>query len=149
MAKFRFKLDAVLRHRTMIEQQRQRALAALETERLRLESVIRMCQEALEHERAEMRGRLSAADLQGARWQAGASMRLIARAQRAAIELAGVFKRIAAAREELLAAARRRKAVELLKERRYEEWRVDQSRRELAAVDELAVMAAGRNEIDL
>lgn len=149
MAKFRFKLEAVLRHRTMIEQQKQRALADLETERLRLEAYIRRCQDGIEQERSELRGLLSAADLQGARWQAGASIRLVARAQRAAIELAGVHKRISAAREELLAATRRRKAVDLLKERRREEWVSEQSRREMATVDELAVMAAGRKDIDL
>jgi flagellar FliJ protein len=149
MAKFRFKLEAVLRHRTMIEQQKQRAVAGLEAERLRLEAFIRDCQRGVELERAELRARLGAADLHGARLQSGAAMRFIARAQRAALELAGALKRLAAAREELLFAARRRKAVEMLKERRFDEWRSDLARRELAAVDELAVMAAGRKEADL
>lgn len=148
MPRFRFQLEAVLKHRKMIEQQKQRAVAELEIQRLRIEGVIRMCQEGLVREKDELRGLLTDVDLRGARWQAAASMRLIARAQRAALELAGVHKRIAAAREELLAAARRRKAVELLKERRYEEWRVAESRAEMAAVDELAVMAAGRKEAE-
>lgn len=144
MARFRFKVEVVLKHRKTIEQQKQRAVAELETQRVRIEGVIRRCQEGLVREKSELRGRLSDADLRGARWQAAASMRLIAAARRAALELAGVHKRIEAARAELLEAAKRRKTVELLKERRFDEWKLDESRRELAAVDELAVMAAGR-----
>ena len=70
--------------------------------------------------------------------------RLAGTAQRTVLELAGLLRRLESARAELLEAAKRRKAVELLKDRRFEEWRSDQNRRELAAVDELAVMAAGR-----
>jgi flagellar FliJ protein len=146
VAQFRFQLEVVLRHRKNIEQQKQRAVAELEVQRVRLENLIRQCQEGIARERAELKTRLSEADLRGARWQAAASMRLVTAARRAALELAGVHKRIEAARAELLEAAKRRKAVELLKERRFEEWRQMEARRDLAAVDELAVMAAGRKE---
>jgi flagellar protein FliJ len=47
---------------------------------------------------------------------------------------------------DLLEATKRRKAVELLRERRFEQWRLDLERRETAAVDELAVMRYGRKE---
>ena len=146
MAKFRFQLEAVLKHRKNIEQQKQRAVAELEIQRVRLEGAIRGFQDGIAREKAELRGMLNEADLRGARWQAAASMRLLNAARRAALELAGVYKRIETARADLLEAAKRRKAVELLKERRYEEWRQTEARRELAAVDELAVMAAGRKD---
>ena len=40
-------------------------------------------------------------------------------------------------------ASRQRKAVELLRERRYEEWKQARDKAEAAALDELAVMRAG------
>ena len=146
MARFRFQLQAVLDHREMIEQQKQRAVAEIESQRVRLEHLIRGYQRGIVRERDELKRRLSEVDFRGVRLQAAAQLRLVVAAQRAALELAGVLKRLEAARRELLEAAKRRKAVELLRERRFEEWRLDQSRRELAAVDELAVMAAGRKE---
>ncbi len=146
MAKFRFQLEVVLRHRKSIEQQKQRAVAELETLRVRIENIIRGCQQGLDREKAELKGFLSRADMRGARWQAGASRRLVAAAQRAALELAGVYKKIEIARAELLEATKRRKAVELLRERRFEEWKQGEARREMASVDELAVLAAGRKD---
>lgn len=143
MSVFRFKLQPVLDHREMIEQQKQRVVAVLEADRLRLENLIRDCQRALLEESAAMRECLGLSNIRGVRQQAAASMRLTVTAQRAAIELAGVLKRIETARADLLAASKRRKAVELLRERRHEDWMLEQSRRELAAVDELMVMRAG------
>lgn len=144
MARFRFSLQAVLRHREMIEEQKQRAVALLESERSKLEGRIRAFQQGILREKVEMRTALGEGDIRSARQQSAAAVRLATSAQAAAIELAGVFRRLELARAELLEATKRKKAVELLRERRYEEWKSDQNRRELAAVDELAVMAAGR-----
>jgi flagellar FliJ protein len=146
MAKFRFSLRAVLEHREMIEEQKQRAVAALEAERVRLENAIRECQRGIALERDDMRRALTAGDVRAARAQSAASVRLAAVAQRAVVELAGLHRRLEAARAELLEATKRKKAVELLKGRRYEEWKREQDRREMAALDELAVMAAGRKD---
>lgn len=143
MSVFRFKLQPVLDHREMIEQQKQKAVAILEVDRVRLEGLIRDCQQGLVDESAALRECLGNSNIRGVRQQAAASMRLTITAQRAALELAGVFKRIEAARADLLAATKRRKVVELLKERRREEWLHDQTRRELAAADELMIMRAG------
>lgn len=146
MPRFRFKLQAVLDHREMLEQQKQKAVAELEMSRVRLEGVIRGCQEGIVAERSDMRQRLTAGDVHGARRQSAAATRLKAAADRAVLELAGVHRRLERARAELIAATKARKAVELLKERRFEAWRYEQQRQELAANDELAVMAAGRKE---
>lgn len=148
MARFRFNLQAVLQHRKMVEEQKQRALAALEAERARLESVIRAHQQAITEERRQMRQSLGVGDIRAVRLQSAASVRLATAAQRAVLELAGLHRRLENARAELLEASKRRKAVELLRERRYEEWKSEQNRRELAALDELAVMAAARKEVD-
>lgn len=146
MARFRFQLQAVLDHRVRIEEQHQRVVMELEAKRVALEDTIRSCQQGLEAERAETRTLLRAADIRGARFQAGAASRFVATAQRAVLELAGVHKRLESARAALLEAAKQRKAVELLKEHRYEEWRSQLNRRENAELDELAVMRAGRAE---
>jgi flagellar FliJ protein len=144
VAKFRFRLQAVLDHREMVEQQKQKAVAELEGHRVRLEERIRECQRSIAAEKAGQRSMLGSADILGARRQASAALRLMVAAQRTAIELAGVHKRLEAARAELLEAAKRRKAVELLRERRLDEWKQDMDRREAAALDELSVMRAAR-----
>ncbi len=151
MARFRFTLQAALDHRAAIEREKQRSVAALERERLALEEAIRQCHLALQREHAASRSALlGVLDLRAVRRQASVSKRHHASAGQAALRLAGVHQRLAAARAELLQAARRRKAVELLRDRRYEQWRLEQSRREAAAVDELVTMghAAGRADAE-
>lgn len=64
--------------------------------------------------------------------------------QHSVIQLAGVHQRLEASRLELVEATTRRKAVEVLKERRHEQWKSEEKRRENAASDELAVMGAAR-----
>lgn len=168
MAGFVFELEAVLDQRLMVEQQKRLVVAALERERLSIEGVIRGCQRAITRERDDLRARLRTAqrdgrgetlrsdlgaaaaggdglDMRSVRLQAAASLQFVAKAQRAVLQLAGVCKRLDAARLELLGAATRRKAVELLRERRREEWRTEQARREDAALDELNVMRASRS----
>ncbi len=140
MARFRFELQAVLDQRERIEQARQKVVAELEAQRVGLEDVIRRCQENLVRERQEMKAMLEAADLRGVRFQAAAAGRLTVTAQRAVLELAGVHKRLEAARLSLLEASRSKRAVELLKERRFEEWKYAQNKVEAAALDELVVM---------
>ena len=66
--------------------------------------------------------------------------------QAAAIALAGLSKRIATARAELDVARSRRRAVEVLRERRYEEWKLQEERREVAVIDELATCTAARRD---
>jgi flagellar FliJ protein len=146
MARFHFNLQAVLDHREMIEEQKQLSVAALERERTRLEDVIRGHQAGITRGKQDIRAALRAGDIRGVRLQTVASAAIVAVAQRAVLELAGLHRRLEAARADLLEATKRRKAVELLKERRLEEWRTDQNRRELAAVDELVVMGASRKD---
>jgi flagellar FliJ protein len=144
LAKFRFKLQAVLDHREMVEQERQRAVASLERERARLENVIRDCQRSIVAEKAGLRAGLRAGDFAAARRQSAAATHFDVVAQRTVLELAGLHKRLQIARASLLEAAKARKAVELLRERHLEAWRAEQNRREAATIDELAVMRAGR-----
>ncbi len=149
MARFRFNLQAVLDQRRTVERERQREVAVLERERARVEDLIRECQRGIERERRELRRHVGPGEvaLRDARLQAASGARLVARAQQAVLELAGVHQRLERARVTLLEASRRRKAVEMLRERRFEEWRWEQNRLEDRAIDELAVMRRdGRGE---
>ena len=152
MARFIFELEAVLKQRLAEEREHQLAVAALEREKSLLESSIRAHQRELSIERDELRDQHASGpatlDLRGVRFQAGASLRLIALAQRAVLQLAGLHKRIDAARLKLLEATMRRKGVEMLKERRLEEWKLRQKKAEDAALDELNVVRAGRPDPD-
>lgn len=146
MASFRFNLRPVLEHRARIEREHQRAVAELERDRLALEESIRVHHAMIRSEQGEARSRLvGVLDVRALRLQGAATQRHDAAVRQAAVRLAGVHQRLGAARALLLEAARRRKAVELLRERRFEAWRLEQSRAEAKAVDELAVMRGNRS----
>ena len=154
MAKFVFNLEAVRKQRTALEKQRMVAVAELERERLALEARIRAAHESVEAERLELREQLNGlndgearkVDLRGVRFQAGAAVVLRTRTQQLVLQLAGLHKRLERAREELRQAVAARKAVDLLRERRLDEWKREQTRREAMMLDELATMRAVRLE---
>jgi flagellar export protein FliJ len=145
VAVFRFKLQPVLDQRLREERERQRAVAELEAQRLEVEERIRADARSIRAEKEELRDRLAAAksfggagvDLGGVRMQANASLHMVARTQQRVLQLAGIHKRIDRARLELLEATTRRRAVELLKERRHAEWKAAIDRRENAEQDDL------------
>lgn len=161
MPRFTFKLQRVLDLRRRTEDDLRRRVAAIEAERVAAEDRLRAVQRAIEAGRAEQRtmlagasagprglpGRLDAAAL---RTQTSAVMSSLAQAHRLALELTGILKRLESARAELLKASAERKAVELLRERQYEEWKREQGRREIALLDEIGasryVRAASESE---
>lgn len=150
MAKFVFPLEAVLKQRKAAEERKQRAVAVLEAERLAIEEEIRACQLAIRQERDDLRRilheeqREGGVDLRGARMQASAALRMVAKTHDGVTRLAAVASRIDAARLELIDAMRRRRAIEIMKERQFEEWRQAGNRADALATDELAVMRAAR-----
>lgn len=148
MPKFTFQLEAVLKQRAAVERTRQLAVASVEQERLAAEDELRACQQGIDREKRLMRDMLAPSpdgaprpvDLRGVRMQANSSLAMLGRASRGVFKLAAVHKKLEAARAELLKAATARKAVETLRERRYEAWLEEQKKLEAAAVDELAVL---------
>lgn len=118
------------------------AVAELERTRFMLEERIRTCQRRIVAGRAEMSAALSGGrvDLSGARLQAGATLRDDQEARRTVLELAGVLKRLDAARAELVRAAARRRAIELLRDRDQERHRAVLNHREMLDMDDLMVM---------
>lgn len=153
--RFTFSLEPVLEHRRRIEEERLRIVASIEQERLRAEDRLRAINARLLQARADLRERFAPASGQGGassvsggiiavRSDTSAALRLTVEAQQAAIELAGVLRRLDRARAALLEAATARKGVERLRERRFEEWKHEQARRENAELDEMATIGASR-----
>ena len=66
-----------------------------------------------------------------------------------AAQLAGVHKRLEAARARLLEAVRERRAIERLRERRYEAWLDNLTRRETAELNEIGAVVAARRSRSL
>lgn len=146
MPRFKFKLQPVLDHRELIEQQRQKVVAELEAQRVGLERTITDLQRQLVSEQGAARERARVGDVAAVRQQGAAALRIRAEAQRAALQLAGVFTRLQAARQELLAATTARKAVEMLRDRQRDAWRQNEDRKEQAMLDEIAVMGATKSQ---
>lgn len=150
MARFIFELEAVLELRRREEDAARLAVAEVERERVELESRLRRCREAIDQEREESRRALGVGGiaLGDVRRQTTATVALDARARELVVQLAGVHVRLERRRVSLRAATSKRKGVELLRERRHEAWRLEQSRAEAGLLDELAVMRPRHAEID-
>lgn len=154
---FQFELQIVLEHRERLERARQGEVAAIEAQRLALESRIRAIQGQMAAGRRELRMQLSgespaaagggggegALAIGAVRLAANASLHDMVRLQRAAIELAGVHQKLAKARQTLLKASIDRKAVQTLRTRRYNDYRKRLARHEADELDDLMVMRAG------
>ncbi|HMN42371.1 MAG TPA: flagellar FliJ family protein [Phycisphaerales bacterium] len=152
-AKFTFRLQPVLDQRERIEQAKQLVVAELERRRLGIEDRLRFLQREMDQAKRDLRTRLGGGNagpvvVPEVRMQAGASLHMSAQARLAALELAGVYRRLERARQDLLKAATDRRAVELLKEKRREEWRVEQNRAETKAVDEAATQGYVRSSTE-
>lgn len=151
MPRFVFRLEALLTHRQQVEKDKQRRVAEIQQE---IQAIVRSIQETQTRIREENRT-LGAKELTGT-----LDMQYIAHEKRfvgalqvkivlAMQKMAGLQKVLAGARAELLAAARARKVIEKLKEKQFQRWRMEQERKEAAAMDEIATQLALRNPVAL
>ncbi|MBT8485263.1 MAG: hypothetical protein HKO59_17620 [Phycisphaerales bacterium] len=139
MARFRFRLEALLTARQEIERRHQREVADFERQRRDLEDTLRRHQQFITEGQAALRDRLvGAIEVDKLRTHAGTTLQLMRAAQRLVLEAAEVHQRLEEARARLASAAADRRAIELLRERRYEAWRRKIERAEDALIDELA-----------
>ncbi len=147
MARFVFTLQQVLNARQREEDALRRAVAAIERERRSLEDRIRSQQELIRGSRhalsSRLVGMLAVADVRG---EGATTLRAMRSAQKLVIELAGVHRRLERSRGELLAASKRRRAVELLRDKRFSQWKHALDKAETAALDELAVQRIRRKD---
>ena len=150
MARFVFSLEPVLKARRRSEETFQRDVAGIERERMRLEEILRGHQRSLVSNKDVLRAGLTGLiEVRDLRLQANSSLQIMRRAQQIVLELAGVHTRLEVARTRLIEASRRRRAIEFVRDRRYEQWKAALNKAETAALDELAVIAAARKESDL
>lgn len=143
MPRFRFNLEPLLKHRKRIEGEKQRALAVLERRRIEIENHIREMQQRITDNKAEIgRGLLGTVDTSAIRSQAAMSMQLDAQTRRLVLVLAEIYRRTERARVELLEARTRAKAIERLRDRRYEDWKRALNKREASIIDDLTTVRA-------
>ena len=97
--RFRFTLEPLLKARRMTEERHQRIVADIERLRMKLEDDLRRQQGNITSGRHQLRDSLSGSlNVQSLRMHASCSMQLLRQAQRIVLELAGVHKRLEAAR---------------------------------------------------
>ena len=149
MATFRFKLQALLDLRLREETTCRIAYGKLMGQKSDIEQRLIAHQQTIQAGKDSMRdGMIGEVDALALRLQSHAALGLMREAQAAASALAGLAKRSETSRSELDIARSRRRAVEVLRERRYEEWKLQQERREVADQDELATFSAFRRDSD-
>ena len=134
-----FRLRRLLEQREREEGIAQRAVASLQAERVRIETGIRARQAMIDDAKEGIRLALTGGnvDPRAARMQAGQSIHQVMMAQQLAIQLAGVHARLNAARAVLQETMKRRKAVELLRERDRDRWKRELDRIEAAELDDI------------
>lgn len=149
MARFVFRLQPVLEARHRVERDVRRAFARLQRQRLDLEDDLRRNQQRISSGKDRMRGSLvGALDMRALRLGTGATLHGIRKAQQLVLQLAGLSRRMESSRTQLEQAMARRRAIEVLREKRYHQWTFARNKAETTALDELAVAAAARKERD-
>jgi flagellar FliJ protein len=149
VARFEFRLEALLQHREQVEKEKQRKLAAVGQQ---MQAVVRHITET-QNRIAEENRTLGTRELTGK-----LDMQYIATEKRfvgnlhlrialAMDRLRELEKQHAAAKLELLRAATERKVIEKLKEKQLAAWRLDLERRDAAQTDEIGIQLAARGPI--
>ncbi len=147
MAKFVFELEVLLEQRRREERDRMKAVAQIERERVEIEHAALRLAAAMRDEREVLRQELAqhtGVHLGRVRMQANASLHGIRKTHELALQGAATITRLDAARAELLKATTRRRAVELLRERRLEAWLAEERAKEAREDDELVTARFGR-----
>jgi flagellar protein FliJ len=140
MPRFKFKLEGVFRQRKQLERERQREVAASRQQARLLEEELRALNQSLQGTVEDVRhnrltGRLDLSFLAAHRRYAAAMQR---KGDALVQRLANLSRQIETQQRALAEAAKQRKAIEKLRERRWEQWLAEQSKRELAQMDEIA-----------
>lgn len=148
MPKYVFQLDALLRHRKHLEQERQRDLAVVQGKMSRVQDELNQMNETLAVAMRDLRenrlvGRVDVHFLAAHRRYILATQR---KAHAIAQEMAQIQREVDEARTALTQAARDHKMVDKLREKHKARWDADQARREFAELDEIGMRLAVNRE---
>ena len=144
---FQFRFETLLRHRRMVEDERQRELAQLLRARMILTDQLTRMQQTIRDSKRDMTGSLAGrVDLGQVAQFVNYSQHVQSRGQQIVARLAQLEGEVEESRQRLLDATRQRKALELLRDRDHAEWRRTQDRREQEELDELATQAYVRRQ---
>jgi len=146
---FRFSLAPVLRQREREEREAQKAMSELVRMQMLIEGRLRELNERMETGKRDLGGSLvGLIDTELIRSQAQMSMQLDLQARQLVLELAEVYRRVAVARDALLQAVKRRKAIERLRDRRKEAWRIEMNRAESKETDDLTMTRVANRSVE-
>lgn len=144
MARFVFQLEGVLRQRKLVEQDRQRDLAAVLGQLTALQNELKALDASVQATSGDVRANHLTGPLDMS--FLAAHRRYLLATQRKAMtlvqQMAEVQKHVDAARGRLAEAAKQRKIIEKLRERQHERWLAEQNRKEMLAADEAATQFA-------
>lgn len=145
MAGFQFRFEAVLQHRSTLEDLCQRDLAKELRQRMILQDQLRQMQQTIVASKRELGGALTGrVEMPRIAHFARYSGQATQRAHAMVTRLALIEQRIDQARRNLVDATRNRKAIEILRRRHHQQWLRGQERRETVELDDLALQAYGR-----
>ncbi|QDU33169.1 Flagellar FliJ protein [Poriferisphaera corsica] len=152
MPRFRFKLDVLLKHRASEEELCQRDLARLLRSRMIFEDELRRMQQTISQSKHQLgQSLLGKVEISRVAEFASYSGQTTMRGHQIVNKMAELEQHILIAREKLLEATKKRKALELLRDKQKAEWIAAENKRETAELDEIAtqkyarVMAMGGN----
>ncbi len=142
MAGFQFKLEPVLKHRQMIEDQNQREMAQLLRRQLILQTQLRNLQQTITDDKRSIADALVGnVDVTQIRRHGIHSNQLTLRIQMIAVELLKLNQQIDIAQNILIDAMKSRKAVEILREKQLKRWQSERQRRQISQIDEFTTQA--------
>ena len=145
MARFQFRFETVLQHRRTLEDSCQRDLAKELRQRMILENQLRQMQQTIVSSKRELGGALTGSvEMSQIAQFARYSGQVTQRAHALVSRLATIERQVDQARQRLVEATRDRKAIEILRQRHYQRWRLEQERRETVELDDLALQSHGR-----
>ena len=141
MPKFVFQLEGALRQRKQLERMKQREMAVVQAEMNKLQDQLRALEGTVQTATADVRGNRLTGVLDMS--FLAAHRRFMIATQRQSMELvqkmALVQRQLDEARLAVAEAAKQRKVIEKLREKQFERWKAERSKKELAELDEVSM----------
>jgi flagellar FliJ protein len=150
MARFVFSLEAVLRHRLLAEQERMRELAVCQLEMARLQAELRALNDSLQAGAVDMKSNrlVGTIDVNYLAAHRRFTVAMQRKGQVLVQDMARQQRKVDEAQQLVAQAAKERKAIEKLRERKYERWREEAARKEMAEMDEVGSQWGHRKQVE-